>query len=67
MSIEKLQRLILKSSGLHFHRIGLLATQKELLVNHLKENNNSKDADVDCVIVGSGFRSKIEMGLVVPS
>ena len=44
-----------------------ISDPKELVANHLKENNNSKDADVDWVIVGSGFRRKIEMGLVVPS
>ena len=68
MFIERLQRLILKSSGQHLQRIGLSATQKpiEMVAKYLVVNNNSKDADVDCVIVDSGFRRKIEVSLEVP-
>ena len=67
LSIERLQRLILKSSGQHLQRIGLSATQKtiEMVTKYLVVNNNSKDADVDCVIVDSGFRRKIEVSLEV--
>ena len=68
LSIERLQRLILKSSGQHLQRIGLSATQKpiEMVAKYLVVNNNSKDADVDCVTVDSGFRRKIEVSLEVP-
>jgi ATP-dependent Lhr-like helicase len=68
LSIERLQRLILKNSGQHLQRIGLSATQKpiEMVAKYLVGNNNSKGANVDCVIVDSGFKRKIEVSLEVP-
>jgi ATP-dependent Lhr-like helicase len=37
-----------------------------MVAKYLVVNNNSKDADVDCVTVDSGFRRKIEVSLEVP-
>lgn len=68
LSIERLQRLILKSSGQHLQRVGLSATQKpiEMVAKYLVGNSNSNGNDVDCAIVDSGFRRKIEVSLEVP-
>jgi ATP-dependent Lhr-like helicase len=68
LSIERLQRLILKNSGQHLQRIGLSATQKpiEMVAKYLVGNNNSEGANVDCVIVDSVFKRKIEVSLEVP-
>lgn len=68
LSIERLQRLILENSGQHLQRVGLSATQKPIamVAKYLVGNSNSKGDDVDCVIVDSGFRRKIEVSLEVP-
>jgi ATP-dependent Lhr-like helicase len=68
LSIERLQRLILKNSGQHLQRIGLSATQKpiEMVAKYLVGNGNSKGADIDCVIVDSGFTRNIEVSVEVP-
>lgn len=68
LSIERLQHLILQNGGQHLQRVGLSATQKPItmVAKYLVGNNNVTEAGVDCVVVDSGFRRPIEVGLEVP-
>lgn len=68
LSIERLQRLVLQNGGQHLQRVGLSATQKpiEMVAKYLVGNSNSEGAEVDCAIVDSGFRRKIEVSMEIP-
>lgn len=69
LSIERLQRLVLKNSGQQLQRIGLSATQRpiEMVARYLVGNSNYSEAEVDCEIVDAGFRRALDVRLEVPA
>ena len=68
LSIERLQRLVLKNSGQRLQRIGLSATQRpiEMVAKYLVGNSNYSDEEIDCKIVDAGFRRQMDIRLEVP-
>ncbi len=68
LSIERLQRLVLKNSGQRLQRIGLSATQRpiEMVARYLVGNSNYNESKVDCEIVDAGFRRTLDVRLEVP-
>ena len=68
LSIERLQQLCFSSSGQHLQRVGLSATQKpiDMVARYLVGNSNCSDDSVDCEIVDSGFRRKLDLRIEVP-
>lgn len=68
LSIERLQRLVLKNSGQRLQRIGLSATQRpiEMVAKYLVGNSNYNGDEIDCKIVDAGFRRKMDIRLEVP-
>lgn len=68
LSIERLQRLILKNSGQQLQRIGLSATQRpiDMVAKYLVGNSNAQNGKVDCEIVDAGFRRALDIRLEVP-
>ena len=68
LSIERLQQLCFSCSGQHLQRIGLSATQKpiDMVARYLVGNSNCSDDSVDCEIVDSGFRRKLDLRIEVP-
>jgi len=68
LSIERLQQLCRSSAGQYVQRIGLSATQKpiEMVARYLVGNSHCSDDKIDCEIVDSGFRRKLELHLEVP-
>ena len=68
LSIERLQRLVLKNCGQQLQRIGLSATQRpiEMVARYLVGNSNYDETGVDCEIVDAGFRRALDVRLEVP-
>ncbi len=68
LSIERLEHLVRSNSGQHLRRVGLSATQKpiDMVARYLVSNSNAQGDRVECEIVDSGFRRKLELHLEVP-
>jgi ATP-dependent Lhr-like helicase len=68
LSIERLEHLVRSNSGQHLRRVGLSATQKpiDMVARYLVSNSNAEGDRVECEIVDSGFRRKLELHLEVP-
>ncbi|MDA0687513.1 MAG: DEAD/DEAH box helicase [Proteobacteria bacterium] len=68
LSIERLEHLVRSNSGQHLRRVGLSATQKpiDMVARYLVSHGNTDGDRVDCEIVDSGFRRKLQLHLEVP-
>ena len=68
LSIERLQRLILRHSGERLQRIGLSATQRpiEMVAKYLVGNSNYCEDKIDCEIIDTGYRRQLDIALEVP-
>ncbi|MEX0963183.1 MAG: DEAD/DEAH box helicase [Pseudohongiellaceae bacterium] len=69
LSIERLQRLVLKNSGQRLQRIGLSATQRpiEMVAKYLVGNSNYTKNTIDCEIVDAGSHRFMDVRLEVPA
>lgn len=65
LSVERLERLV----GRPLQRIGLSATQKPIedVAKYLVGRHNVSDGRADCVIVDSGHRKQLDIGIEVPA